>query len=88
MSLIKKEYLKELRERLVSETEYNISDEDWNKIIKNIEDDIIKGLREEIPKAFYSTLYDWAEKGDVIVKINDVDLGEAIRNKRDEKDNE
>ena len=82
ITIFKPKYLSDLRKELVEETGFNISDEDWNKIIKKIEDDIIKDLKEEIPKTFFSTLCDFAEKGDIIIKIDDIDLGEAIRKKK------
>lgn len=88
MSLFKKAYLKKLRADLVKETGGNISDEDWNKVIKSVEKPIIKKLREEMPKAIAFVMFEVAEKGDVIIEINGVDLGAKIRKLRKEKEKE
>lgn len=78
MSLFRKSYLKKLRADLVKEAGGDISDEDWNKVIEGVERPIIKKLREEMPKAIAFAMFEVAEKGDVIIEINGVDIGAKI----------
>ena len=85
MSLFKKNYLKKLRADLVKESGGDISDEDWNKIIENVERPIIKKLKEEMPKAIAFAMFEVAEKGDLIIEIDGVDLGAKIRQLRKQK---
>lgn len=82
MSLFKKSYLKRLRVDLVKESGRDISDEDWNKVIQKVEDDYRKKLEETLPKAFWFSLYEIAEKGDVILEIDGKNIGEEIRQLR------
>jgi len=79
MSLFKKTYLKNLRADLIKESGGDISDEDWNKVIENVEKPIIEDLKKELPKAFLFSMFEMAEKGDCIVEIDDVDIGAEIR---------
>ena len=87
MSLFKKSYLKRIREDLVKEAGGDISDEKWKEIIEKIEKPIIKKLSEEMPKALAFAMFEAAEKGDYIIKIDGVDLGAKIRQLRKEKEN-
>ncbi len=84
MSLFKKSYLKELRSDLIREAGGDIPDEAWNKIIKDLENKIRKDLEKELPKAFWLPLLQMAEKGDVVLKIDDIDIGAKIRKWRKE----
>ena len=86
MSLFKKSYLKKLRADLIKESGRDISDEDWNKVIEKVEKPIIKKLREEMPKAMAFAMFEVAEKGDLIIEIDGVDLGAKIRKLRKEKE--
>jgi len=82
MSPFKKSYLKKLRADLVRNAGGDISDEAWNKIIKEIEIPIDKKLREEMPKAIAFAMFEVAEKGDCIIEIDGVDIGSKIRQLR------
>ncbi len=86
MSLFKKSYLKKLRADLIKESGRDISDEDWNKVIEKVEKPIIKKLREEMPKAMAFAMFEVAEKGDLIIEIDGVDIGAKIRQLRKEKE--
>lgn len=82
MDLLRKNYLKELREKLVKEFGGNIPDEDWNKIIEKIDNDLKKDLQQSLPKAFWFSLFEIAEKEDVIFEIDGIDIGAKIRKMR------
>jgi len=82
MSLFKKSYLKKLRMELVKEAGGDISNEDWNKVIEKIENNLRKDLQQSLPKAFWFSLFEVAEKGDCIIKIDDIDIGVEIRKLR------
>lgn len=86
MSLLKKSYLKKLRADLVKDAGRDISDEDWNKVIEDVEKPIIKKLKEEMPKAIAFAIFEIAEKGDCIIEIDGVDLGAKIHQLRKEKE--
>jgi len=79
MSLFKKNELKKIRIKLIEESGGDIPDEDWNKVIEEIENDYRKILEKELPKAFWFAMFETAEKGDCIIKIDDEDLGAKIR---------
>ena len=85
MSLFKKRWLKELRDDLVKEAGGDISDEAWNKVIEKVERPIIEKLKKELPKAIGFIMCKIAEKGDLIIEIDGVDLGAKIRQLRKEK---
>ncbi len=85
MSLFKKSYLKKLRADLVKDSDGDISDKDWKKIIEKIEKPIIKRLSEEMPKALAFAMFEVAEKGVCIIEIDGVDIGAKIRQLRKEK---
>lgn len=87
MSLIKKSYLKEIRAKLVKEAGRDIPDEAWNQVVKKVEDGLREKLnsketKEAIAKAFWYPMYEMAEKGDIIVEIDGVNLGDEIRKRR------
>ena len=82
MSLFKKRWLKELRDDLVKEAGGDISDEAWNKVIEKVERPIIEKLKKELPKAIGFIMCEIAEKGDLIIEIDGVDLGAEIRKLR------
>ena len=86
ISLFKKSYLKKLRADLVKEAGGDISDEKWKEIIEKIEKPIIKKLSEEMPKAIAFAMFEVAEKGDCIIKIDGIDIGAKIRQLRKEKE--
>ncbi len=82
MSLFKKSYLKKLRADLVKDSDGDISDKDWNKIIEDVEKPIIEKLKRELPKAILFSMFEIAEKGNVIIKIDGRDIGFEIRRLR------
>ena len=82
MSLFRKSYFKKLRVDLVKEAGRDISDEVWNKVIEDVERPIIKKLREEMPKAIAFAMFEVAEKGDVIIEINGVDIAKISQLRR------
>lgn len=82
MSIFKKNHLMKLRADLVKESGRDISDEDWNKVIEKVENDYREKLEKELPKAFWFSLYEIAEKGDVILEIDGKNIGEEIRQLR------
>ena len=86
MSIFKKSHLKKLRADLVKEAGRDISDKDWNKVIEKVENDYRTKLKKVLPKAFWFSLFEIAEKGDVIFEIDDVDIGAKIRKLRKEKE--
>ena len=88
MSLFKKSFLRKLRADLIKESGGNISDEDWDKVIESVEKPIIEKLKKEMPKALAFAMFEVAEKGDLIIKIDGVDLGAKIRKLRKEKEKE
>jgi len=84
MGLIREEYLREIREECIQEYGRDIPDEAWDKIVKDIEREIRERLEAEdtkkaIAEAFWTPLLERAEKGDLILKIDGVDIGEKIR---------
>ena len=82
MSIFKKSHLKKLRADLVKEAGGDISDEDWNKVIEKVENDYRTKLEKALPKAFWFSLFEVAEKGDCIIEIGGVDIGLEIRKLR------
>lgn len=82
MSIFKKSHLKKLRADLVKEAGGDISDEDWNKVIEKVENDYRTKLEKVLPKAFWFSLFKVAEKGDCIIEIDNVNIGDEIRRLR------
>ena len=82
LSLFDREALKEIRAECVKELGGDISDEEWEQVIKDVEEPIIKDLQRELPKAFWFSMYEMAEKGKVIVEIDGKDIGQEIRQLR------
>jgi hypothetical protein len=84
MSIFKPKYLKNLREKLTKEYGHDIPDEAWNKVVKEAEDDIKKNLcnpltQRAIAKAFWDPMIEMAEKGQVVVEIDGVNIGKRVR---------
>lgn len=79
MNLFKESELKKLRVKLVKEFGGDISDENWNKVVKDVEDNYRKILEKELPKAFWFAMFEMAEKSDCIIKIDGENLGEKLR---------
>lgn len=77
--------MRELRADLVKEAGGDISDEAWNEVIENVEAPIRKKLQKEMPKAIAFAMFEVAEKGDVVIEIDGIDLGAKIRRLRKEK---
>ena len=77
--------MKELRADLVKEAGGDISDEAWKEVVENVEKPIIKKLEKELPKAMAFTMFEIAEKGDVVIEIDGVDLGAKIRRLRKQR---
>ncbi len=82
MSILKKSHLKKLRADLVKEAGGDISDEAWNEVIEKIENDYRTKLEKVLPKAFWFSMFEVAEKGDAIIEIDNVNLGDEIRRLR------
>jgi len=82
VSIFKKSVLKKLRADLVKEAGGDISDEDWNKVIEKVENDYRTKLEKELPKAFWFSLFETAEKSDCIIEIDGENLGEKLRHLR------
>lgn len=82
MSIFKKSHLTKLRADLVKDAGGDISDEAWNKIIEKIENDYRAKLEKELPRAFWFTTFEIAEKGDCIIEIDGIDIGVMIRRLR------
>jgi len=82
MPLFKKRYLNEIRAKLVKEQGGDISDEDWDKVVKGEEDKLRRKLEKELPGALWYPIFEMAEKGDVIIEIDGKDIGKEIREKR------
>ncbi len=85
MSLFKKNWLKKLRADLVKKSGGDISDEAWNDVIEKVERPIREKLKRELPKTIGFAMCEMAEKGDLIIEIDGVDLGAKIRQLRKEK---
>jgi hypothetical protein len=93
MGLIKKSYLKEVRARCVKEMGKDIPDKIWNKVVEDVEADIKKDLNSKktqkaLAKAFWNFFFKHAEEGNIILKIDDIDVGKKIRDIQNKEKND
>jgi len=82
LSLIKEKYLKEMRAKIVKEKGYDISDEDWNKIVSKIENEIRKKLKKSSQSLMFSLYKIAEEESNLVMEIDGVNIGATIRQLR------
>ncbi len=84
LSLFKQSYINEMRRKMRKEypkLPEKDFDEIFEQVLKNIEDDTREKLK-EVGKEITFSMYEMAENNKVVIKIDGVDIGEEIRQRR------